>query len=49
MRAIFSVFGRFEQSAGAKLNLGKIKGVWLCPWRGRLDASIPIKWTTAMI
>ena len=49
MRAIFSVYGRFEQSTGAKLNLGKIGGVWLGPWRSCLDAPIPIKWTTAMI
>ena len=27
-RAIFSVYGRFEQGTGAKLNLGKWEGVW---------------------
>ena len=48
-RAIFSIFGRFEQGTGAKLNLGKCEGVWLCSWRGRLDATVPIKWTTAFI
>ena len=45
-RPIFSVYGRFEQGTGAKLNL---VGVWLGSWRGRLDAPVPIKWTTAYI
>jgi len=48
-RAIFSVYGRFDQGTGAKLNLGKCEGVWLGSWRGRLDAPVPIKWTTAFI
>ena len=48
-RAIFSVYGRFEQGTGAKLNLGKCEGVRLGSWRGRLDAPVPIKWTTAFI
>ena len=47
-RAI-SVYGRFEQGTGAKLNLGKCEGVWLGSWCGRLDAPVPIKWTTAFI
>ena len=47
--AIFSVYGRFELGTGAKLTLGKCEGVWLGSWRGRLDAPVPIKWTTAMI
>ena len=34
-RAIFSVYGRFEQGSSAKLNLGKCKGVWFGSWRGR--------------
>ena len=28
-RAIFSVYGRFEQGTSATLNLGKCEGVWL--------------------
>ena len=48
-RAIFSVYARFEQGTGAKLNLGKCEGVWLGSWRGRLDAPVSIKWTTAFI
>ena len=48
-RAIFSVYGRFEQGTGAKLNLGKRKGVWLGSLRGRLGASVPFKWTTAFM
>ena len=48
-RAIFAVYDRFEQGTGAKLNLGKCEGVWLGSWRGRLDAPVPIKWTTAFI
>ena len=48
-REIFAVYGRFEKGTGAKLNLGKCEGVWLGSWRGRLDASVPIKWTTAFI
>ena len=34
-RAIFLVYGRFEQGSSAKLNLGKCKGVWFGSWRGR--------------
>ena len=48
-RAIFSVYGRFELGTGAELNLSKCEAVWLGSWRGRLDAPVPIKWTTAMI
>ena len=48
-RAIFSVYGCFEQGTGAKPNLGKCEGVWLGSWRCRLDAPVPIKWTTAFI
>ena len=47
-RAI-SVYGRFEQGTGAKLNLGKCEGVWLGSWCGRLYATVPIKWNTAFI
>ena len=47
--AIFSVYGRFEQGTGAKLNFGKCKGVWLGSWLGRLNSPVPIKWTTAFI
>ena len=31
-RAI-SVYARFEQGTGAKLNVGKCEGVWLGSWR----------------
>ena len=48
-RAIFSVYGHFEQGTGAKLNLDKCAGVWLSSWRGRLHTPIPIKWITAFI
>ena len=41
--------GRFDQGTGAKRNLGKCESVWLGSWRGRLDAPVPIKWTTAFI
>ena len=34
-RAIFSVYGRFQQGTSAKLNLGKCEGVWLGSWSGR--------------
>ena len=48
-RAMFSVYDRFERGTGAKLNLGKCEGVWLGSLRGRLDASVPFKWTPAFI
>ena len=48
-RAIFLVYGCFEQGNGAKLNLGKCEGLRLGSWRGCLDAPVPIKWTTAFI
>ena len=47
--AILSVYGHFELGTGAKFTLGKCEGVWLGSWRGRLDAPVHIKWTTAMI
>ena len=34
-RAIFSVYGRFEQGTSARVNLGKCEGVWFGSWRGR--------------
>ena len=48
-RAIFSVYGRFEQGTGAKLNLCKCEGLWLGSWCAHLDTPVPIKWTTAFI
>ena len=45
----FTVLCRLEQGTAAKLNPDKCEGVWLGSWRARLDASVPIKWTKAVI
>ena len=46
---VFNIFARFALGTGAKLNLGKCVGLWLGPWRTRLDAPVAMKWTSGMI
>ena len=48
-RAVFETYSLFEQGTGSKLNLGKCEGLWLGPWRNRLDAPVAIKWTSSKI
>ena len=47
--AVFDVYHLFERGTGSKLNLGKCEGLWLGPWRNRLDAPIAIQWTSIKI
>lgn len=49
IREVFHIFARFALGTGAKLNLGKCEGLWLGPWRTRLDAPVAIKWTSNMV
>lgn len=47
--AVFDTYSRFEHGTGAKLNMDKCKGLWLGAWRGRLDAPVPIAWTSSRL
>ena len=49
IRAVFDTYGLFEKASGSKLNLDKCKGLWLGPWRNRLDAPFAIDWSLKMI
>lgn len=44
--AIFQTYDRFEKGTGSKLNLEKCEGLWIGAWRHRLDAPVPIVWTS---
>ena len=46
---VFQVYHCFELGMGAKLNLSKCRGLWLGPWRNRVDAPVPILWSSASI
>ena len=48
-RATFQTYARFEKGSGAKLNMDKCEGLWLGAWRSRLDAPVPIQWTSDKI
>ena len=49
IKAVFYVYNCFEKASGSKLNLGKCKGLWLGPWRSRLDSPVAITWSSGMI
>ena len=49
IRAVFSVYTRFESGTGAKLNFDKCKGLWLGVWRGRTHTPLSIQWTSDKI
>ena len=39
----------FEQATGAKVNLGKTKGLWAGSWKNRADCPLDIDWTSENI
>ena len=39
----------FEQATGAKVNLGKTKGLWTGSWKNRVDRPLDIAWTSGNI
>ena len=47
--AVFDTYALFEAGSGAKLNMDKCKGLWLGAWRGRLDAPVPIEWSSSKL
>jgi len=44
--AIFQTYELFEKGTGSKLNLKKCEGLWIGAWRNRLDAPVPIIWSS---
>jgi len=45
--AVFDTYALFEAGTGAKLNMEKYKGLWLGAWRDRVDAPVPIEWSSS--
>ena len=43
---VFQTYDHFEKGTGSKLNLEKCAGLWTGAWRHRLDAPVPIVWTS---
>ncbi len=35
----------YQEASGAKINLGKTKGLWLGKWKSRVDTPLNIRWT----
>ena len=49
IHTVFSTYEKFEQGTGSKLNVSKCEGLWLGAWRSRLDAPVPITWSSEKI
>ena len=47
--ACFETYDLYEKGSGSKLNLSKSKGLWLGPWRDRVDPPVPLDWTSLKI
>ena len=47
--AVFDTYALFEAGTGAKLNMDKCKGLWLGAWRDRVDAPVPIEWSSSKL
>ena len=47
--AVFDTYALFEACTGAKLNMDKCKGLWLGAWRDRVDAPVPIEWSSSKL
>ena len=47
--ACFETYDLYEKGSGSKLNLSKSKGLWLGPWRGRVDSPVSLDWTSVKI
>ena len=45
----FDTYALFEAGTGAKLNMDKCKGLWLGAWRDRVDAPVPIEWSSSKL
>ena len=42
---VFRTYAVFERGSRSKLNLGKLKGLWLGSWNGRSDQPVDLAWT----
>ena len=47
--ACFETYDLYEKGSGSKLNLSKSKGLWLGPWRDRVDPPVSLDWTSVKI
>ena len=47
--AVFDTYALFEAGTGAKLNMEKCTGLWLGAWRNRVDAPVPIEWSSSKL
>ena len=47
--AVFETYDRFEKASGSKIDLEKCEGLWVGSWQHRLDAPVPIRWTSGKI
>ena len=46
---LFGLFKNYSDASGAKLNVSKCHGLWLGPWRNRLDSTVAVNWTAVSI
>ena len=49
LRAVFSLFNRYELASGARLNVSKSHGLLIGPWRSRSDLPVSLDWSSACI
>ena len=49
IRALFSLFDRYERASGAKLNVTKSHGLLLGLWKHRSDLPVPLNWSSVSI
>ena len=46
IKASLETYDLYERVSGSKLNRGKLKGLWLGGWRGRLDPPVDLDWSS---
>ena len=46
---VFDTYALFEAGTEAKSNMDKWKGLWLGAWRDRVDAPVPIEWSSSKL
>jgi hypothetical protein len=49
IRALFSLFDRYERASGAKLNVTKSHGLLIGSWKHRTDLPVPLNWSNVSI
>ena len=47
--ATFDIYDLYGKASGARINTTKSKGLWLGPWRHRVDPPVSLSWSSDSI